>query len=45
MCVLNQSIKISYNDDIRSQKLDKFKMYPYGTNAFIVCKIKMLDKT
>ena len=34
----------SSNDDKRLQTFDKFILYPYGTNAFILCKNEMLSK-
>ena len=35
-------IALSSNDDKRLQTLDKITTYPYGTNAFKVCKSEML---
>ena len=32
----------SSNDDERLQTSDRIKTYPYGTNAFKVCKSEML---
>ena len=37
-------IALSSNDDKRLQTFDKITMYPYGTNAFAVCKSEMLSK-
>ena len=37
-------IALSSNDDKRIQKFDKVTTYPYGTNAFMVCKNEMLLK-
>ena len=37
-------IALSSNDDKRIQTFDKLTTYPYGTNAFMVCKNKMLLK-
>ena len=34
----------SSNDDKRLQKFDKISTYPYGINAFKVCKSEMLSK-
>ena len=34
----------SSNDDKRMQTFDKFTLYPYGTNALILCKNEMLSK-
>ena len=35
-------IALSSNDDKRLQTSDRIKTYPYGTNAFKVCKSEML---
>ena len=35
---------LSSNDDKRLQTFDKITTYPYGTNAFKVCKSEMLSK-
>ena len=35
---------LSSNDDKRLQIFDKITTYPYGTNAFKVCKSEMLTK-
>ena len=35
---------LSSNDDKILQTLDKMTAYPYGTNAFEVCKIEMISK-
>ena len=37
-------IILSSNDDKRLQPFDKITTYPYGTNAFIVCKSEILNK-
>ena len=37
-------IALSNNDDKRIQTFDKVTMYPYGTNAFKVCRSEMLNK-
>ena len=37
-------ISLSSNDDKKLQTFDKPRTYPYGTNAFKVCKSKMLSK-
>ena len=37
-------IPLSSNDDKRLQTFDKITTYPYGTNAFKVCKSDMLSK-
>ena len=37
-------IALSSNDDKRIQTFDKVTTYPYGTNAFVVCKNEMLLK-
>ena len=37
-------IALSSNDDKRLQIFDKITTYPYGTNAFKVCKSEMLTK-
>ena len=37
-------IALSSNDDKRLQTSDRIKTYPYGTNAFKVCKSEMLSK-
>ena len=37
-------IALSSNDDNRLQTFGKITAYPYGTNAFKVCKSKMLSK-
>ena len=35
-------IALSNNDDKRLQTFDKITTYPYGTNAFKVCKSEMM---
>ena len=37
-------IALSSNDDKRIETFDKVTTYPYGTNAFAVCKNEMLLK-
>ena len=37
-------IALSSNNDKRFQTFDKNATYPYGTNAFKVCKSEMLSK-
>ena len=37
-------IALSSNDDKRLQTFDEITTYPYGTNAFKVCKSEMLNK-
>ena len=37
-------IALSSSDDKRIQTFDKVTTYPYGTNAFMVCKNEMLFK-
>ena len=37
-------IALSSNDDKRLQTFDKTETYPYETDAFNVCKSKMLSK-
>ena len=37
-------IALSSNDDTRLQTFDRITTYPYGTNAFKVCKNEMLSK-
>ena len=37
-------IALSSNDDKRIQTFDKVNTYPYGTNAFMVCRNEMLLK-
>ena len=37
-------ITLSSNDDKRLPIFDKITTYPYGTNAFKVCKSEMLTK-
>ena len=37
-------IALSSNDDKRIQTFDKVTTYPYGTNAFMICKNEMLLK-
>ena len=37
-------IALSSNNDKRLQTFDKITTYPYGTNAFKVCKSEMLSK-
>ena len=36
-------IALNCNDDKRVQTHDKITTYPYGTNAFKVCKSEMLN--
>ena len=46
-CVYTEEVnKItqSSNDDKRLQTFDRIRTYPYGTNAFKVCKSEMLSK-
>ena len=46
-CVYTKEINkivLSSNDDKRLRTLDQITIYPYGTNAFKVCKIEMLNK-
>ena len=43
MCMLNNKIELSSNDDKRLQTFDKITTYPYGPNAFNVKQ--MLSKT
>ena len=38
-----KKITLSSNDDKRFQTFDKVPTYPYGTNAFKVCKREMLS--
>ena len=35
-------IALSNNDDKRIQTFDGIETYPYGTNAFTVCKYEMI---
>ena len=35
-------IALTSNDDKRLQTFDKITTYPYGTNAFKVCKSEMM---
>ena len=35
-------IALNSNDDKRLQTFDRVTRYPYGTNAFNVCKIEMM---
>ena len=37
-------IALSSNDEKRLQTFDKITTYPYGTNAFKICKSEMLSK-
>ena len=37
-------ITLSSNDNKKLQTFDKIAMYPYGTNAFKVCKSEMQSK-
>ena len=37
-------IALNSNDDKRLQTFDRVRAYPYGTNAFKVCKSEMLSK-
>ena len=37
-------IALSSNDDKRLQTFDRIRTYPYGTNAFKLCKREMLSK-
>ena len=37
-------IALCSNDDKRMQTFDKVTTYPYGTNAFMVCRNEMLLK-
>ena len=46
-CVYTEEVKkiaLSSNDDKRLQTFDRIRTYPYGTNAFKVCKSEMLSK-
>ena len=36
-------VALSNNDDKRIQKSNGIETYPYGTNAFRVCEIEMLN--
>ena len=36
-------IALSSNDDKRLQTFDRIRTYPYGTNAFKLCKREMLS--
>ena len=36
-------ISLSSNDDKRLQVFDRITTYPYGTNAFTVCEIEMVN--
>ena len=40
---INRIVPSSY-DDKRLQEFDKIETYPYGTNAFKVCKIELSKK-
>ena len=37
-------IALSSNDSKRLQTFDRFRTYPYGTNAFKVCESEMLSE-
>ena len=37
-------VALSINDDKKWQTFDKITNYPYGTNAFKVCRSEMLSK-
>ena len=37
-------VALNSNDDKRLQTFDRVRAYPYGTNAFKVCKSEMLSK-
>ena len=37
-------IALSINDDKRLQTFDRIRPYPYGVNAFKLCKSEMLNK-
>ena len=37
-------IALSSDDEKRLQTFDKISTYPYGTNAFKICKSEMLSK-
>ena len=46
-CVYTEEIDkipLNSNDDKRLQNFDRITTYPYGTNAFKVCKSEMLSK-
>ena len=46
-CVYTEEVNkiaLSSNDDKRLQTFDRIRTYPYGTNAFKVCKSEMLIK-
>ena len=46
-CVYTEEVNkitLSSNDDKRLQTFDRIRTYPYGTNAFKVCKSEMLGK-
>ena len=46
-CVYTEEVNkvaLSSKDDKRLQTFDRIKTYPYGTNAFKVCKSEMLSK-
>ena len=46
-CVYTEEVKkiaLSSNNDKRLQTFDRIRTYPYGTNAFKVCKNEMLSK-
>ena len=46
-CVYTEEVNkiaLSSNVDKRLQTFDRIRTYPYGTNAFKVCKIKILSK-
>ena len=46
-CLCNKKVNklaLKSNDDKKCQTFDRIRKYPYGTNAFKVCKIEMLSK-
>ena len=46
-CVCTEEVNkiaLSSNDEKRLQMFDRIRTYPYGLNAFKVCKSEMLSK-
>ena len=46
-CVYTEEVNkiaLSINDDKRLQTFDRIRPYPYGANAFKLCKSDMLNK-
>ena len=41
---INKMISLSSDDDKRLQAFNNITSYPYGTNAFKVCKSEILSK-